>query len=319
MNNEPTELGPGAFGIPQAQGNGISHEADAVLFEAEGRARGAESKAAELEGELASIRERSARMDEQFERLRVQLEALAEPSAAAISSAAASDPGPAKDAEEAMFGAHTPVWTEVGPSAVGEPSWAGPDESYAAGWEPEAGALAPSVAEAEEPAPAEAETPPPPDVQHQAWSEPAPLARDIPTSVRQGSGDLTPSVAGEQIALILAAAQEAAQRIVDQAQAGVDQQMADLSRRRRQAEDEASELAAWRDQVRSMLDSLSSDIEEVRVGLAEIPGRLAEAFAPLGERIPGIQKDMADLARALRSTGLSPNPESPEDHQRLAG
>jgi hypothetical protein len=319
MNDEPTELGPGQPRFPQAQGNGFSHQADPVRA-AEGRARGAEYRAAELEGELASIRERSARMDEQFERLRGQLEALSETSMASAESAPGGTDAGAGELEEAMFGAHTPVWSEVVPAAPEEESsWVGPDQSYAAGWEPEPSVQVPPTVEPD-PQPAIPEASPPEPVERQQeWAETAPPTGDPAPTEASRTGEFTPSLAGEQIASILAAAQEAAQRIVDQARARVDDQVAELSRQRRQAELAAKELTAWREQARSMLDSLASEIEQVRVGLAEVPGRLAQAFAPLGERIPAIQKDMADLARSLRSTGLIPSPQSPEDQQRLAG
>ena len=128
MNDEPTDSAPDPLAYPGPDGSGLAQ--DPVVLEAEVRARGAESRAAALEGEVASIRERSAMMDEQFEQLRVQLQAL---SGAVVGGSQLSDSGQ-DDYEEAMYGAHTPVWTDVGP-AVGAPAWDGSEEAATPAWE----------------------------------------------------------------------------------------------------------------------------------------------------------------------------------------
>ncbi|HMC36613.1 MAG TPA: hypothetical protein VKK30_01965, partial [Actinomycetota bacterium] len=124
-------------------------------------------------------------------------------------------------------------------------------------------------------------------------------------------------LAAEQIAGVLQAAQQAAKRIVDTAQDRMQAQLTEMDRQRRQLDTETRELTTWRDQVRSLVGSLSSDVDAFRDSLGEIPHRLSQAFAPMAERIPALQKEMADLVGALGSaSSLFPSPPSPEERPR---
>ena len=63
---------------------------------------------------------------------------------------------------------------------------------------------------------------------------------------------------------------------------------------------------------------MAAEIEEFRTGLEEIPQLLSEAFAPLAQRIPVMQRDIAALAGALGAP-VSPPQASPEDREQIAG
>jgi hypothetical protein len=254
-------------------------------------------------------------MDQQVESLRAQLETIA-----GAGVVAASDPSDANqsdfDEEQAMFGAHTPVWSEPTAPGANEPSWAEPEPSADADWDQEP---APSEApiEWEQPAAPESESTIGHRVEEPA-AEAAPHKQDPPPS-DEGSNELTATFAGEEIVGVLRAAEDAARRMVERAKATADQQMADVVRRRQELDAEAARLSAWREQVGAVIRSMASEIEVFKAGLEEIPQRLSEAFAPLAQRIPSMQQDIAALAGALGGASLAPNPESPEDRQQLAG
>jgi cell division protein FtsB len=292
MADEPADFGPTWFHTPEFVSNGLTIDGDRLVREAAGRAIGAESKAVELEGELASMRERNARMDQQVEQLRVQLETLAEGGFVSASGEFAPEVPESGAEEQAMFGAHTPVWTEPESTDGPAPEWTETTWSHSE---------APQVVEL------------PVEV---IRSEPVAEAQPSPEPV-DDSADLTASFAGEEIAGVLRAAEDAARRMIERAKATADQQLADVARRRQELEAEAARISDWRRQVGSVVQSMAAEIEEFRAGVEEIPQLLSEAFAPLAQRIPAIQNDIAALAGAL---GTPITPQSPaEDRQQIAG
>jgi|SRR5438552_704909 len=189
--------------------------------------------------------------------------------------------------EQAMFGVHTPVWG--GPPTQGKVE-APFDQSSAQG----------------EPAPAEQSAP------EQSAPEPAPPPNQEPPPV------LTVAFAGEEIAGVLRAAQEAAQRMLERAKAAAESQMADAARRRQELLDEAAHVSAMREEVSSVVRSMASEIDEFRAGVEDIPRLLSEAFAPLAERIPAMQRDLAALAGALGAP-LAPTQTTSEEREQIAG
>src|SRR5207237_9292187 len=115
------------------------------------------------------------------------------------------------------------------------PAGPGPNEPAAAGGEPGPAATASTRADTDEQPASEPQAIPEAPEPARVWTEPAPGVTDAASGPGRGSG-VTPSLAGEQIATILAAAQEAAQRSVDQAQGRAKEPMAKLARPPRQVE-----------------------------------------------------------------------------------
>src|SRR6266705_2378214 len=205
--------------------------------------------------------------------------------------------------EQALFGAHTPsTWTQDTPPPAGA-SWTESEDSPPDDWGHQ---MAPKVV------PVEAV------VQEPVAAEP-PESLDGPPSPVPVSADLTAAAAGEEITSVLLAAEQAARRIVERAQETARQQMAEVGRQRRQLEDDAGRLAAWREQVASVIPPMAKEIEEFRVRLEEIPQRLSQAFALLAERVPSIQQDLEELASGLGSSGPFPTHGSREEQQRRTG
>jgi hypothetical protein len=293
MADEPAEFGPTWFHTPEFVSNGLTVDSDRLVRETAGRAAGAESKAVELEGELASMRERSAQMDQQVEQLRVQLETLAEAGFVTASGEFAPEMPEGDTDEEAMFGAHTPVWNESDSTDGPEPEWTEP------GWSP-------------------SDAPPAVESQVEVVATEPVAETDPRPGPAEEAVDLTASLAGEEIVGVLRAAEDAARRMIERAKATADQQLADVARRREELEAEAARIGEWRRQVGAVVQSMAAEIEEFRSGVEEIPQLLSEAFAPLAQRIPSIQNDIAALAGALGTPITTPQP-STEDRQQIAG
>jgi hypothetical protein len=207
------------------------------------------------------------------------------------------------DDEQALFGAHTPsTWSQDSPPPAGA-SWTESEDSPPDDW----GHLI-----APEEVPGEGDV-------HEALAAEPPESLDGPTPPVPGSSDLTAAAAGEEITSVLLAAEQAARRIVERAQETARQQMAEVGRQRRQLEDDAVRLAAWREQIASVIPPMAKEIEEFRVRLEDIPQRLSQAFALLAERVPSIQQDLEELASGLGSSAPLSTQGSREERQRLTG
>jgi hypothetical protein len=214
---------------------------------------------------------------------------------------------PSAEDEQALYGAHTPVWAVPAPSSEVGVSWADPppEEPSDAPEDAFVPAPPPPPAPDPQPAPAPVATAPAPVA---AAPRPAPAAPDL-TSV----------LAGEEITGVLQAAEQAARRIVERAQESAQMQLADMRKQRSELEDHAAQLAAWREQLSAVIRPMAAEIEAFRSSLEEIPQRISEAFALVADRVPAIQQDLAELGRALGPVSGG-SAQGPGDQQaRLAG
>src|SRR5438552_10107658 len=186
------------------------------------------------------------------------------------------------DEEQALFGAHTPAMGSVTPPADGGYSWTEPEEPPTVDHDPETDSEA-SHAQPERREPPVAE--PTPAAQ--------PTQEESPPVVARSSTESDAAVAGQEIASVLLAAEQAARRIVERAQEGAREQLAELSRRWQELEAEASRMAAWREQVGSVVQPMAAEIEGFRIELAEIPQRLSQVFASVAQHVPSIRQELA--------------------------
>ena len=132
---------------------------------------------------------------------------------------------PSAEDEQALYGAHTPVWAVVAPASEVGVSWAdappeepseAPEDSFVPAPPPP-----PAPEPASEPVPAPVATAPAP-----AATARAPVA--APPAPAPAAPDLTSVLAGEEIAGVLQAAEQAARRIVERAQESAQMQLADM-------------------------------------------------------------------------------------------
>jgi hypothetical protein len=217
---------------------------------------------------------------------------------------------PSAEDEQALYGAHTPVWAVAAPSSEVGVSWADapPEEPSEA---PEDSFVPAPPPPPPEPAPAPAPAP--------VATAPAPVAAAPAPAPAPAAPDLTSILAGEEITGVLQAAEQAARRIVERAQESAQMQLADMRQQRIDLENHAAQLAAWREQLTTVIRPMAAEIEVFRSALEEIPQRISEAFALVADRVPAIQQDLAELARAL-GPASGGRAQDPGDRQaRLAG
>ena len=215
---------------------------------------------------------------------------------------------PSAEDEQALYGAHTPVWAVVAPASEVGVSWAD----------------APPEEPSEAPENSFVPAPPPPAPAPASEQVPAPVATPsapvaAPPAPAPAAPDLTSVLAGEEIAGVLQAAEQAARRIVERAQESAQMQLADMRQQRSDLEDHAAQLAAWREQLTAVIRPMAAEIEVFRSALEEIPQRISEAFALVADRVPAIQQDLAELARALGPASGGSAQEPGDRQARLAG
>jgi len=324
MGSDPPDLGKGLFGYRKSAVNQIIADRDMMLRLAEGRVRSAEAKVAELETELSSFREQNARMDEQLDRLRSQLDvvlARTETGSAARGSE-----------EEAPSQEDLPDWDRPHPAEVDQASESFDPAPTEQRWEPEPAA----AEESEPPAPSEPhfepalpvaaqEEAPMSESPHEApraeaqpeWmpapSSPRPAepaayggepdryqpATPPPDATEPRRDDVTSRFLTEELAGILAAAEESAARIVERARASTQRQIMESNRLWREVQAEVARFASWRDQVEPVIQQVQSKVGSVRGLVDDVPERIRDALAPMADAISSIDADMAELASAL--------------------
>ena len=123
------------------------------------------------------------------------------------------------------------------------------------------------------------------------------------------SADVTTSFLNEELATVLAAAEESATRIVERARASTQQQVAEAERVWRETQTHVSTLVAWRDRIDPALRAAQSKIDDVRSRIEQVPHQIREALAPLAEAVTSLDSDLAEVTGAAGPPVLSAPPE----------
>ena len=207
--------------------------------------------------------------------------------------------------EEASYG-YRYDWSEPSetPEASAEPEPEPEAEFEAAPAEPEAAAQ-PEVPEAQVTAP-EFDTPvaqePPaasdPFAALVPSEPPAATAPPVPAPAPSRSSDSASKLVSDELAGILAAAEESAARIIERARSTTSRQVARSNRVWHDVQSEVSKFVAWRQGVEPVIGAVQSKVDAVRELIEGVPERIREALAPMAESISAIDADLADLAAA---------------------
>jgi hypothetical protein len=127
---------------------------------------------------------------------------------------------------------------------------------------------------------------------------PAARAAERGLTVSQETTDITNRFLTEELAGILAAAEESAARIVERARATTQRQIARSNRVWREVQAEVSRFASWREEVEPVIRAVQSKVEGVRTEIGDVPERIRQALAPMADSISSIDGDLAELAAA---------------------
>jgi chromosome segregation ATPase len=140
-----------------------------------------------------------------------------------------------------------------------------------------------------------------------------------------GGGQTAARFLNEELATILTAAEESASRVIDRARQSAERQVAEAGRLWREAQEQMSRFAAWRDRVDPMVRSARGKLDEVRARIEEVPELIREALTPLADAIGGLDEDLAGVAGAstpplmVTPSAIEPGDEEPQEQARAAG
>jgi hypothetical protein len=143
--------------------------------------------------------------------------------------------------------------------------------------------------------------PPPPSPEPSTPSPVAPLpvpAQPEPPSPARHD-DVTSRFLTEELAGILAAAEESASRIVERARASTERQIMESNRLWREVQAEVARFASWRDQIEPVIRQVQSKVEGARGLVEDVPERIRDALRPMADAIASIDADMAEFSSAL--------------------
>jgi hypothetical protein len=98
-----------------------------------------------------------------------------------------------------------------------------------------------------------------------------------------------------EIAPLLAAAQDAAARIVDDAQATMDEQLARADVARSEMAAQVDDIIAWHQRVDPLIGAIRSRMAQTRTRIDDVPDRIAEALAPLAELVGSMSDHLESL------------------------
>jgi len=122
-----------------------------------------------------------------------------------------------------------------------------------------------------------------------------PAAPQLPVQAPTSS-DVASKLVSDELAGILAAAEESAARIIDRARAATEHQLARSDRVWQQVQTEVSKFVTWRQGVEPVISAVQSKVEGVRELIERVPERIREALAPMAESISLIDADLTELA-----------------------
>jgi hypothetical protein len=340
MSTEDPKLGKSLFGYARSAVARILADREIMLRQAEGAVRDAETKADELEKELTEARALNARLDRQRERLNVDFDSVSveEPIGRIDDSSEVEMEAEAVDEEEIpMFSEPISMWDSE--SSVSEESFStaqaqGPVRRADAAREDTDEAYSqnssdfrtpPQYAAASVRGPEEQATQQGPEpswfsgyeVESSAVTEPEGV-EDISDVMRNDvdAGEPRPrrpevtSSFSEELAGILAAAEESAAGIVERARVTTERQITESTRLWREVEAEVTRFSSWREQIEPVIRRIASKVDDVRTRIEEVPERIRDALAPMADSISSLDSDMAELAAAstppllLKPSGL---------------
>ena len=111
--------------------------------------------------------------------------------------------------------------------------------------------------------------------------------------------EVTTRSVAEHLNSLLLSADSAAQRIVQEAEARAQGQLAEVEHRIGLMEAEAAKLAGWRREIEQMVTALASALGEFARDVEGIPQRVDEALAPLATYVPVLARQIDELRGAL--------------------
>src|SRR5262245_18581640 len=131
-------------------------------------------------------------------------------------------------------------------------------------------------------------------------TEPGMVGEQIENGQVAPPADMTARSVAEHLSTLLLTADNAAKRIVEEAETRARLQLGELEIRIREMEAEAARLTSWREQTDHMIQGLATAIAEFRADMEKVPQRSTEALTPLAAHVPLVVRQIDQLAVVLK-------------------
>jgi len=124
-----------------------------------------------------------------------------------------------------------------------------------------------------------------------------------PVEVRtmdQTQTESMPSFLRDEVAPLLAAAEQAAAQIIERAKVEAREQSAEFEQIRRREEARAAEMVAWLDQMEPSLKALQAKVDDIHSKIDQVPELVRKALDPVAEAISSLNPTLAEIGGAAR-------------------
>jgi hypothetical protein len=123
----------------------------------------------------------------------------------------------------------------------------------------------------------------------------------------------------DELAPILRAAQESAQRIVERAEETGELRTREAERMRADLSGAISQYVRWRQRLETIMTSVQDRLDEAQSRISEVPKRIQEALAPMSDAIYLFNEDLTTLSQVGEPPGqVSPIEPAPQASERPA-
>jgi hypothetical protein len=116
-----------------------------------------------------------------------------------------------------------------------------------------------------------------------------------------------PSFLRDEVAPLLAAAEQAAAQIIERAKVEAREQNVEFEQIRRREEARAAEMVAWLDHMEPSLKALQAKVADIHSKIDQVPELVRKALDPVAEAISSLSPTLAEISGAARPA-LEANP-----------
>lgn len=127
-------------------------------------------------------------------------------------------------------------------------------------------------------------------------------------ATRQPVPALAASLVGDELSTILAAAQDAAAKVMERAHAEADTELRDARDAWEAVQSELARYSAWQREAGPVIAAAKTHVEDVRERVRDIPERIQQAMAALGEAAAAMRENVEGLAEIPLPPSLTPPP-----------
>ena len=123
----------------------------------------------------------------------------------------------------------------------------------------------------------------------------------------------------DELAPILRAAQESAQRIVERAEETSELRTREAERMRADLSGAVSQYVRWRQRLEAIMTAVQDRLDEAQSRISEVPKRIQEALAPMSDAIYLFNEDLTTMSQVGEPPGqIAPPPPEAQASERPA-